>query len=61
MRHSGCRTTLDIYTRAVDSQKREASLKVGELMLPLDIKKFSAPFRTLGRAEGNSPVRANNC
>jgi integrase len=27
MRHSSCRTTLDIYTRAVDQQKREASLK----------------------------------
>jgi integrase len=27
MRHSSCRTTLDIYTRAVSQQKREASLK----------------------------------
>jgi integrase len=39
MRHSSCRTTLDIYTRAVSQQKREASLKVVELMLPLDLKK----------------------
>jgi len=41
MRHSSCRTTLDIYTRAVSQQKREASLKVVELMLPLDLEKFS--------------------
>jgi len=41
MRHASCRTTLDIYTRAVDQQKREASLKVVELMLPLNLKKFS--------------------
>jgi hypothetical protein len=47
MRHFGCRTTLDIYTRAVDRQKREASLKVVELVLPLDLKK-TAPIRTLG-------------
>jgi hypothetical protein len=37
MRHSSCRTTLDIYTRAVDQQRREASLKVMELMLPLEV------------------------
>jgi hypothetical protein len=28
MRHSSRCTTLDIYTRAVDQQKREASLKI---------------------------------
>jgi hypothetical protein len=28
MRHSSCRTTLDVYTRAVDHQKREASLRL---------------------------------
>jgi len=49
MRHSSSRTTLDVYTRAVDHQKREASLKVVELMLPLEVQKISAPFRTLGR------------
>jgi integrase len=43
MRHSSCRTTLDIYTRAVDQQKREASLKVVELMLPLELEKFQHP------------------
>jgi hypothetical protein len=34
------------YTRAIDRQKREASLKVVELMLPLEVKKIhhrSAP------------------
>lgn len=44
MRHSSCRTTLDIYTRAVDQQKREASLKIIELMLPLEIEKFQHPL-----------------
>jgi hypothetical protein len=43
MRHSSCRTTLDIYTRAVEQQKREASLKVVELMLPLEIQKLQHP------------------
>jgi hypothetical protein len=43
MRHSSSRTTLDVYTRAVDQQKREASLKVMELMLPLEIKKLQHP------------------
>jgi hypothetical protein len=43
MRHSSCRTTLDIYTRAVDQQKREASLKVVELMLPLEVQKLQHP------------------
>jgi hypothetical protein len=41
MRHFSCRTTLDVYTRAVNEQKREAGLKVIERMLPLDRKKFS--------------------
>jgi hypothetical protein len=43
LRHSSCRTTLDIYTRAVDQQKREASLKVVELMLPLEMRKLRDP------------------
>jgi integrase len=43
MRHSSCRTTLDVYTRAVDQQKREASLKIIELMLPLEMEKFQHP------------------
>jgi hypothetical protein len=50
MRHASCRTTLDVYTRAVDQQKREASLKVMELMLPREMKKLqhpSAPSREL--------------
>ena len=41
LRHSSCRTTLDIYTRAVDQQKRAANLRVVELMLPLETKRFS--------------------
>lgn len=40
MRHSSCRTTLDVYTRAVDQQKREANKKVVELMVPLELEKL---------------------
>jgi integrase len=40
MRHSSSRTTLDVYTRAVDQQKCEANKKVVELMLPLELEKF---------------------
>jgi hypothetical protein len=43
MRHSSCRTTLDVYTRAVDQQKREASLKVVKMMLPLDVENLQHP------------------
>jgi len=43
LRHSNCRTTLDAYTRAVDQQRREASLKVVELMLPLETRKLKHP------------------
>lgn len=43
LRHSRCRTTLDIYTRAVDQQKREASHRVVELMLPLEMRRLQHP------------------
>ena len=43
MRHASCRTTLDIYTRAVDQQKRKASLQIIELILPLEMEKFQHP------------------
>jgi len=39
LRHSSCRTTLDIYTRAVSQQKREANSKVVEMMLPMEVRK----------------------
>jgi integrase len=34
LRHANSRTTLDIYTRAASQQKRDASAKVVELLLP---------------------------
>jgi integrase len=43
MRHASCRTTLDVYTCASDQQKREASLKVMELMLPLELSRLQHP------------------
>ena len=51
------RQTLDIYTRAVDHQKREASLKIIELILPLEMEKFehsSAPSAQLSATSWNS-------
>jgi integrase len=43
MRHASIRTTLDIYTRVISQQEREASEKVVEMMLPLEIKKIQDP------------------
>jgi site-specific recombinase XerD len=62
MRHSSCRATLDIYTRAVSEQKREASLRVVELMLPLEVQKLqhpSAPSRN-GTAPRRCPQTSVN-
>jgi hypothetical protein len=62
MRHSSCRTTLDIYTRAVDQQKREASLKVVELMLPLDLKKIQHPSApSEGEETPNQHLQQTHC
>ncbi len=60
LRHSSCRTTLDIYTRAVDQQKREASLRVMELMLPLELKGLqhpSAPSKSQERISPSQQVK----
>ena len=57
MRHSSCRTTLDVYTRAVDQQKREASLKVVALMLPLDVEKFQHPSAPSDTQKGTRRCR----
>jgi hypothetical protein len=43
MRHSSCRKTPDIYTRAVSQQKREANIKVVEMMPPLEVQKLQHP------------------
>jgi site-specific recombinase XerD len=50
LRHANSRTTLDIYTRAVSQQKRDANAQVVQLMLPASKKKPqhpSAPTRTI--------------
>jgi integrase len=60
MRHSSCRTTLDVYTRAVDRQKREASLKIIELMLPLEIEKFQHPSTPFNAVRGVRPAPVND-
>ena len=54
MRHASCRTTLDVYTRAVDQQKREASRRVLELMLPQEIRKLQHPSAP---SEGEMSIR----
>jgi integrase len=43
MRHANVRTTLDIYTRAVSQQKRDANAKVVEMMVPHAPKKLQHP------------------
>jgi len=43
LRHANVRTTLDIYTRAVSQQKRDANAKVVEMMLPSAPKKLRHP------------------
>jgi hypothetical protein len=40
------RTTLDIYTRAVSQQKRDANTKAVQMMLPRGQEKASAPIST---------------
>jgi integrase len=57
MRHSSCRTTLDVYTRAVDQQKREASLKVVGWMLPVDLQKFQHPSAPSDTQKGTRRCR----
>jgi site-specific recombinase XerD len=42
LRHANSRTTLDIYTRAVSQQKRDANAMVVKLMFPGGKKKPSA-------------------
>jgi integrase len=43
LRHASSRTTLDVYTRAVSQQKRDANKKVVEMMLPGEMKTFPHP------------------
>lgn len=43
LRHASCRTTLDVYTRAVSEQKRDANSKVVEMMLPAEVRRFQHP------------------
>lgn len=43
LRHANSRTTLDIYTRAVSQQKRDANAKVVEMMLPTGAKVLQHP------------------
>jgi site-specific recombinase XerD len=45
LRHANSRTTLDIYTRAVSQQKRDANAQVVEMLLP-EGEKASAPVST---------------
>jgi integrase len=46
LRHANSRTTLDVYTRAVSQQKRDANAKVVELLLPSETENASAPIST---------------
>jgi integrase len=44
LRHANSRTTLDIYTRAVSQQKRDANARVVEMMLPTGAKQLQHPL-----------------
>src|SRR5580700_79694 len=57
MRHSSCRTTLDVYTRAVDQQKREASLKVCGLDAARGPQKFEHPSAPSDTQKANRRCR----
>jgi hypothetical protein len=53
LRHANSRTTLDIYTRAVSQQKRDANTKLVEMLLPRGMKMLQHPrrfWRLLGDA-----------
>ena len=50
LRHANVRTTLDIYTRAVSQQKREANAKVVEMMLPGAPKMLQHPRHSWRRS-----------
>ena len=55
LRHANSRTTLDIYTRAVSQQKRDANAQVVQMMLPKSQKKpqhLLAPIVTEYGTEG---------
>jgi hypothetical protein len=41
LRQANSRTTLDIYTRAVSQQKRDANTQMVEMLLPATTKKAS--------------------
>jgi integrase len=43
LRHANSRTTLDIYTRAVSQQKRDANTKLVEMLLPMGMKNLQHP------------------
>lgn len=43
LRHANSRTTLDIYTRAVSQQKRDANSRLVEMLLPTGMKTLQHP------------------
>jgi len=49
LRHANSRTTLDLYTHAVSSQKHEATRRIVELLLPAgtEVSEPSAPLSTV--------------
>jgi hypothetical protein len=57
LRHTNVRTTLDIYTRAVSQQKREANAKVVEMIFPSAPKMLQHPRRS----GGGRLVLVNTC
>jgi hypothetical protein len=55
LRHANSRITLDLYTQAVSSQKREANDKVVEMLLPMG-RKAQHPLALSAREKGSSQL-----
>lgn len=54
-------TTLDLYTQAVSSQKREANAKVVEMLLPAEAKGKKPQHHSTLSEEEKEMVEAVNC
>jgi integrase len=61
LRHANSRITLEVYTRAISSTKREANDRVMQMMLEAGTKQLSAPSPAPSRSDsGGSEVDAQS-
>ena len=57
MRHSSCRTTLDVYTARSTNRSAKRNLKVVGWMPPVDLQKFQHPSAASGTQKVNRRCR----